>query len=106
MNVETQRRFEFLPLSLRLETLGGVATPLVLRGTPLPAKRSEVFSTAADDQVSVEVHLLMGESPLARNNISFGKFHLNDIPKASQGEPQITVEFSVEQTCSVTARAL
>ncbi|MGA7768039.1 MAG: Hsp70 family protein [Candidatus Sulfotelmatobacter sp.] len=94
-----------MPLSVRLETLGGVATPLVLRGTPLPAKRSETFSTAADSQVSVEVSLLLGESPLARNNIPLGKMHLREIPPAPKGQRQIKVEFSVSTTCAVTARA-
>lgn len=99
------KTFDFLPLSIRVETLGNVATPLVLRGTPLPAKRSEVFSTAADQQSSVEVKLLLGESPLSRNNVEVGTFHLRGMPTAKRGEPQITVEFSVDTTCSVTARA-
>jgi hypothetical protein len=101
----SKRTFGFLPLSIRLETLGGVATPLVLRGTPLPAKRSESFSTAADKQVSVEVSLCMGESPLFRNNIGMGKFHLQGIPPAARGQPSIEVEFSVDTGCSVLARA-
>jgi len=101
----TKRNFEFLPLSIRLETLGGVATPLVLRGTPLPAKRSEAFSTAADNQVSVAVELYMGESPLVKGNMRLGSFELTGIPAAGRGEPQIKVEFSVNQDCSVKARA-
>jgi hypothetical protein len=105
MTEASTRRFEFLPLSIRLETLGGVATPLVLRGTPLPAKRSETFSTAADKQISVAVELCMGESPLFKNNIQLGKFHLEGIPAANRGQPQINVEFSVDKTCSVRARA-
>ncbi len=100
-----RREFQFLPVSLRLETLGGVATPLVLRGTPLPAKRSENFSTAADNQISVEIKLLMGESPLARNDLHLGRFHLRDIPPAVAGKPQITVNFSVRADCAVTVRA-
>jgi len=98
-------RFEYLPLSIRVETRGGVATPLVLRGTPLPATRAEVFSTAADSQVSVEVSLCLGESPLVRNNHKLGVFHLGGIPAAKSGEPQIRIEFKVDQTCTVTARA-
>jgi hypothetical protein len=105
MTPETKPTFDFLPLSLRLETLGGVATPLVLRGTPLPAKRSEAFSTAADNQVTVAVELLMGESPLAKGNTRLGKLELKGIPAVGRGEPQVKVEFSVEKTCSVTARA-
>jgi hypothetical protein len=101
----TERKFEFLPLTIRLETLGGVATPLVLRGTPLPATRSEEFSTAAEKQVSVEVKLVVGESPLVRNNTPLGTFHLEGIPPQGAGEPKILVEFSVAPTCAVTARA-
>ena len=76
--------FDFLPLTIRLETLGGVATPLVLRGTPLPAKRAETFYTAADEQTSVEVRLLLGERPLVANNIEIGKFKLNGIPAENE----------------------
>jgi molecular chaperone DnaK len=65
MEQASKRIFEFLPLSIRLETQGEIATPLVLRGTPLPAKRSETFSTAADAQVSVETELFLGESSLS-----------------------------------------
>ena len=80
MNTSEQTNFEFLPLSIRIETLGGVATPVVLRGTPLPAVRRENFSTSADGQLNVEFELLLGESPLSRNNIKFGKFRLEGIP--------------------------
>ena len=100
-----KRKFSYLPLSIRLETLGGIATPLVLRGTPLPATRSENFSTASDEQPRVEIKILMGESSLALNNTVLGTFHLEKLPSAKKGEPQITVEFSVDATCAVTARA-
>src|ERR1700682_944106 len=100
-----RKRFRFLPLSVRLETKGGVATPLVLRGTPLPAVRSDVFATAVDNQTSVGVALYMGESSLVRNNIELGAFNLNGIPRAKAGEPQINVEFSVDTNCAVTAKA-
>src|SRR5208282_3121329 len=100
-----KRKFEFLPLSIRLETLGGVATPLALRGTPLPTKRSDTFSTAADKQVSVEVELFIGESALARNNIALGKMRLEGIPPSGRGQPQVRIEFSVDATWAVTARA-
>jgi hypothetical protein len=99
------RTFAFLPLTVRLETLGNVATPLVLRGTPLPTKRSETFSTASDNQPSVELSLFLGESPLSRNDLPFGKFHLPGIPPEPKGTPQILVEFSVTNDCTVTACA-
>ena len=100
-----KRSFDFLPLSVRLATLGGVATPLVLRGTPLPTKRSETFSTAADNQVNVETELFLGERPLIGNNIKLGELRLTGIPRASRGQPQVKVEFSVDVTCAITARA-
>lgn len=100
----TKRTFEFLPLSIRVATLGGVATPMVLRGTPLPTKRSETFSTAADKQVSVEVELFIGESALVRNNIALGKMRLDGIPPSGRGQPQVQNEISVDATCAVTAR--
>jgi molecular chaperone DnaK len=101
-----KRTFEFLPLSIGIETQGGIYTPLVLRGTPLPAKRWETFSTAADNQVSVEVALFLGESLLSENNIPLGKFHLKGIPPAARGKPQVKIEFSVDTSCAVTARAI
>jgi len=100
-----ERKFDFLPLSLRLATLGGVATPLVLRGTPLPTRRSDTFSTAADKQVTVEVELFLGESPLVRNCIRIGALKLEGMPPADRGQPQVKVEFDVGATCVVTARA-
>jgi hypothetical protein len=100
-----KRTFDFLPLSIRVETLGGVATPLVLRGTPLPAKRSDTFSTAVDRQASVEVELFIGESALVRSNVALGKLRLEGIPPSGRGLPQIKIEFSVDAACAVTARA-
>lgn len=100
---EPTRQYEFLPLSIRIATVGGVATPLVLRGTPLPTRRSDVFSTAADNQASIEVELCIGERPLTRDNTALGKFILHGVPPASRGIPQIAVEFSVDVTCTVTA---
>lgn len=105
MPQEIPRTFPFLPLSIRLGTLGDVATPLVLRGTPLPTKRSHTFSTAIDNQTSVDLRLFLGESPLTRNNILIGKFMLQGVPPGTRGVPQILVEFSVDQTCNVSARA-
>ena len=96
----------FLPLTIRITTLGGIATPLVLRGTPLPAKRSDVFSTAADNQSEILVELLIGERPLKRDNILIGTFTLKGIPPASRGIPQLTVEFAVDTACAITASAV
>lgn len=105
MDNNNKRTFDYLPLSIRLETLGKIATPLILRGTPLPATRSEFFSTASDNQPSVEIRILIGESSLSRNNTVVGVFHLKNIPAAKRGEPKIKIEFSVEPTCEVIARA-
>src|SRR5215472_16220843 len=75
------------PLSLAIETLGGVATPMIPRNTTIPTKKTETFSTAADSQTSVEVHVLQGERPLSRDNRTLGKFHLTGIPPAPRGVP-------------------
>jgi hypothetical protein len=104
-NTTSGKRFEFLPLSIRIATLGGIATPLVLRGTPLPTKRSDVFSTVEENQASIQVELLIGERPLTRDNVPLGSFMLHGIPPASRGAPQVTVDFSVDAACAVTARA-
>jgi len=84
------------PLTLSIETLGGVATQLIQRNTTIPTKKSEVFSTAADGQTSVEVHVLQGERPMARDNKTLGKFHLDGIPPAPRGVPQIEVTFDID----------
>jgi molecular chaperone DnaK len=84
------------PLSLGVETLGGVMTVLIPRNTTLPARKSEVFSTAADNQPSVEIHVLQGERPLARDNRTLGKFHLDGIPPAPRGMPQVEVTFDLD----------
>jgi molecular chaperone DnaK len=84
------------PLSLSIETLGGVATPLIPRNTTIPTKKSERFSTAADGQTSVEVHVLQGERPMARDNKTLGRFHLDGIPPAPRGVPQIEVTFDID----------
>jgi len=83
------------PLSLGIETLGGVATKLIERNTTIPTRKSEVFSTAADSQTSVEIHVLQGERPLARDNRTLGKFHLIGLPPAPRGVPQIEVTFDI-----------
>jgi molecular chaperone DnaK len=84
------------PLSLAIETLGGVATVLIPRNTTIPHKKTEVFSTAADNQSSVEVHVVQGERPMARDNRTLGKFQLTGIPPAPRGVPQIEVTFDID----------
>ncbi|MBI1847069.1 MAG: molecular chaperone DnaK, partial [Candidatus Rokubacteria bacterium] len=84
------------PLSLGIETLGGVMTTLISRNTTIPTKKSEVFTTAADSQTSVEVHVLQGERPMARDNRTLGKFHLVGIPPAPRGVPQVEVTFDID----------
>jgi molecular chaperone DnaK len=84
------------PLSLGIETLGGVMTPLITRNTTIPTKKSEIFTTAADSQTSVEVHVLQGERPMARDNRTLGKFHLVGIPPAPRGVPQVEVTFDID----------
>jgi molecular chaperone DnaK len=84
------------PLSLGVETLGGVMTKLIERNTTIPTKKTEVFSTAADNQTSVEVHVLQGEREMARDNRTLGRFHLVGIPPAPRGVPQIEVTFDID----------
>src|SRR5438309_2202527 len=94
------------PLTLSIETLGGVATSMIPRNTTIPTRKSETFSTAADSQTSVEVHVLQGERPLARDNRTLGKFHLTGIPPAPRGVPQIEVTFDIDANgiLNVTAK--
>jgi molecular chaperone DnaK len=84
------------PLSLSIETLGGVATPQIERNTTIPTRRSQVFSTASDSQTQVEIHVLQGERPMAGDNKSLGKFILDGIPPAPRGVPQIEVTFDID----------
>jgi molecular chaperone DnaK len=84
------------PLSLGIETMGGVSTKLIEANTTIPTKKSEVFSTASDNQPSVEIHVLQGERPMARDNRTIGRFHLSDIPPAPRGVPQIEVTFDID----------
>jgi molecular chaperone DnaK len=84
------------PLSLGIETLGGVFTRLIESNTTIPSKKSEVFSTAADNQPSVEIHVLQGERPMAKDNRTIGRFHLDGIPPAPRGLPQIEVTFDID----------
>src|SRR5438034_10860125 len=84
------------PLTLAIETLGGVATPMIPRNTTIPTKKTETFSTAADSQTSVEVHVLQGELPMTAPNRALGKFHLTGLPPAPRGVPQIEVTFDID----------
>jgi len=87
---------DLTPLSLGIETLGGVATRLITRNTTIPTRKAEIFSTAADGQTSVEVHVLQGEREMARDNKTLGRFHLDGIPSAPRGVPQIEVAFDID----------
>jgi molecular chaperone DnaK len=93
------------PLSLGIETLGGVLTTLIPRNTTIPTRKSEIFSTAADSQTSVEVHVLQGERPLARDNRTLGRFHLVGLPPAPRGVPQIEVTFDIDANGIVNVSA-
>ena len=93
------------PLSLGIETLGGVFTKLIERNTTIPTRKSEIFSTAADNQTSVEIHVLQGERPMARDNRTLGKFHLVGIPPAPRGIPQIEVTFDIDANGIVNVSA-
>ena len=93
------------PLSLGIETLGGVMTTLIESNTTIPTRKSETFSTAADSQTSVEVHVLQGERSMARDNRTLGKFHLDGLPPAPRGVPQIEVTFDIDANGIVNVSA-
>ena len=93
------------PLSLGIETLGGVMTTLIARNTTIPTHKSETFSTATDNQTSVEVHVLQGERPLARDNRTLGRFHLVGLPPAPRGLPQVEVSFDIDANGIVNVKA-
>jgi len=99
-------QFDFLPLTVSIETLGGLSTLLILRGTPLPAKRKQTFSTASDNQPSVEIKVLLGERLLANKNMTVGSCLLEGIPPAPKGVPQIRVTFEVDRFCNVKVEAV
>ena len=94
------------PLTLSIETLGGVATPLIERNTTIPTNKSQIFSTAADMQTQVEIHVVQGERPMATDNKSLGRFILDGIPPAPRGVPQIEVSFDIDANgiLNVTAK--
>jgi molecular chaperone DnaK len=93
------------PLSLGIETLGGVMTQMIARNTTIPTRKSEIFSTASDNQTSVEVHVLQGERPMAGDNKTLGKFHLVGIPPAPRGVPQVEVTFDIDANGIVNVSA-
>jgi len=93
------------PLSLGIETLGGVSTKLIERNTTIPTKKSEIFSTAADNQTSVEINVLQGEREFGRDNVSLGRFHLMGIPPAPRGIPQIEVTFDIDSNGIINVAA-
>ena len=93
------------PLSLGIETLGGVMTPMISKNTTIPTRKSEIFSTASDNQTSVEVHVIQGERPMASDNKTLGKFHLVGIPPAPRGVPQVEVTFDIDANGIVNVSA-
>jgi len=105
-DVEDVLLLDVTPLSLGIETMGNVMTKLIESNTTIPTKKSQVFSTAADNQPSVEIHVLQGERPMANDNVSLGSFHLDGIPPAPRGVPQIEVTFDIDANGIINVSAL
>jgi molecular chaperone DnaK len=105
-DVKDMLLLDVTPLTLAIETQGGVATQMIPRNTTIPTRKAETFSTASDNQTSVEVHVLQGERPMASQNRTLGKFHLTGIPPAPRGVPQIEVAFEIDANgiLNVTAK--
>ncbi|MDP3995990.1 MAG: molecular chaperone DnaK [bacterium] len=104
-DVKSVLLLDVLPLSLGIETLGGVSTPMIAKNTTIPTAKTQIFSTAADNQPSVEVNILQGERPMANDNRSIGKFILDGIPPAPRGIPQVEVSFDVDANGILTVTA-
>jgi molecular chaperone DnaK len=104
-DVKDMLLLDVTPLSLGIETLGGVMTTLIPRNTTIPTRKSEMFSTATDNQTSVEVHVLQGERPMARDNRTLGRFHLTGMPPAPRGMPQVEVAFDIDANGIVNVSA-
>lgn len=105
-NVKNVVLVDVVPLSLGIETLGGIFTKMIERNSPIPTSKTQIFTTAADNQTQVEVHILQGERPMAADNLSLGRFILDGIPPAPRGVPQIEVTYAVDENgiLNVTAR--